>query len=416
MSRNFKNWLESYLEYTKNEYVPGIFDLWVGLSTISGALERKTWIANRSQTYYPNTYVLLVGGPGSGKSSAIKHGTRLLERIRNEVRPDFRVISGGISQAGLVKAMKPGGTQFFQLGPMQYPYWSAYYYHDEGSDSGLQQLAGDFNATLTSLYDCNDNYRKNLKYEDLEAINPSLCMLSGTTFEFLKVVMTQNSIGGGLASRIIFPITNKKELSLQEASRLGQFEASDETPERKRFYNALYEDLVQINKLAGSFHTTSPSGVHALHDEWNRRFTEHFNALHPESKMRDVLIRKPTNLMKILMLLSAADRDDLLITEKHMEQAILILEDVTKDTARILSSALMSDRNSQAGISHFIMNTIKNSEGPTSIRQMKARFTQHGSDASRFDVTLKQLQEAGFVLYDSNLKRFTLAVDPDTQL
>lgn len=413
--RNFPDWLSAYLEYTKNDYVPQIFDVWTGLSTISGALERKAWLIEGSETHYPNMFILLVGGPGTGKSSAIRKGVRLLERLKKEQRPDMKILSGLLSQAGLCQEMK-GEFQTFTSGTTITPYWSVYYYNGEGSDSGLQNLAGDFNATITSLYDCEDVYRKKLKYEEYEVPNPSLSLLTGTTYEFLKTLLGTTSIGGGLASRIIFAVTDKESIAPDAEYRLGTEKKAEESPERVRFYNALYEDLCDINRIQGKFRT-HPDAL-KLYSEWHGRYCEEFNQMESE-RMRAMLIRKPTNLKKVLMLLSASERSDGAITEEHMTKAILLIEDVSKEHSRVVASAVMGDKNSQEGISQMILQTIKKGGGEITHRSLKGKYAQYGGDVARFDGTLKHLEEAGFVTnhVDSsrNLK-VKLLIDPDAKL
>ena len=414
-NRNFKNWIDSFLEYSKNDYVPQIFDLWTGLSTLSGALERKVWLHEGHETHYPNTFVLLVGGPGTGKSSSIRKGVRLLERLKKDVRPDMKIISGLLSQAGLCQEMK-GEIQTFSHANQIHPYWSVFYYNGEGSDSGLQNLAGDFNATITALYDCEDTYRKKLKYEEYEVANPSLGLLVGTTYDFLKNLLGQTSIGGGLASRLIFAITDKENIAPDIEYKLGLLEKSEETPERQRFADALYQDLTQINRLTGKFRA-HPDAV-KLYGEWHGRYCEEFNALGSE-RMRAMLIRKPTNLKKLLMLYSVAERDDLGITEEHVTRAILTIEAVTKDNSKVVSSAVTGDKNSQEGINQMIMQTIKKRGGDLLFRTLKAEYSRYGGDVSRFDGTVKHLVESGLVhtyMAPGNNYRAKLLVDPDTQL
>lgn len=413
--RNFPSWIEAFLAYAKNDYVPQIFDLWTGLSVLSGAVERKVWLHEGHETHYPNTFVLLVGGPGTGKSSSIRKGIRFLERMKKEVRPDMKILSGLLSQAGLCQEMK-GELMTFTLGSQIVPHWSVFYYNGEGSDSGLQNLAGDFNATITSLYDCEDVYRKKLKYEEYEVTNPCLSILTGTTYEFLKTLLGTTAIGGGLASRIIFAITDKDQLSPEAEYKLGLLERSEESPERKAYADALYADLCQINRLTGKFRA-HPDAI-KLYAEWHGRYIKEFNELGSE-RLRAMAIRKPTNLKKVMMLYSVSERSDLGITEDHVAKAILTIESVTKDNARVIASAVTGDRNSQEGINQMIMQTVKKHGGDMLFRTLKGEYARHGSDVARFDGTVRHLEEAGLIkayMAAGNNYRVKLLVDPDSQL
>ena len=69
MARRLKNWIKSYADFTEVSEAPLTFDFWTGLSTISGALQRKVYIDEVKFKLFPNMYVFFVAPPGVATKS-----------------------------------------------------------------------------------------------------------------------------------------------------------------------------------------------------------------------------------------------------------------------------------------------------------------------------------------------------------
>ena len=412
MARNFPDFLTAYQKYAFDDFAPDMFHTWTGLSLISGVLERKVWLVEGKIIHYPNTFILLVGGPAAGKSTAIRRGVPLIERLRAEDSKDFKVFSGLMTQAGLCTEMNQrlssydrpnssGGSTIVQFS-------SGYYYVSEASDSGMQNLHGDFNATITAMYDCDDRYVKTLKIEKYDIPNPSLCVLGGSTFDFLKTLVNQSSVMGGLASRFVYVVS--KERKEQESTWGTVIPEPDEEMRR-----LLYADLLRIHRLVGNFRIEKD--VFTLYATWWKKYQQEFLSLQSE-RMQSIISRKPTLLKKVLMLLSASEREDLVITPAQLERAIVMVEEVTKDNNEILSSAITGNRLSQDAINQFIMRSIGREGEEMDVRIMKQKFIGYGGDISKYDATIKMLSESGMIKLESSDRgqRIKLLVNPDHYL
>ena len=68
-----------YLEYTKATECPTFFHRWCGLTCLSAYLGRRIFFRLGHFTLYPNLYTMLIGSPGTKKSSAIKIGAKLIK-------------------------------------------------------------------------------------------------------------------------------------------------------------------------------------------------------------------------------------------------------------------------------------------------------------------------------------------------
>lgn len=403
--RNFPNFLDAFFDYARDGFCPDPFHLWTGISIVSAALERKVWLNENGVTYYPNTFVLLVGHPGIGKSTAIRRGISLVERMKAEENPEFKLLSGLATQAGLISEMSVRSS--FQLGPQITQFSSLFFYAGEASDSALQNLHGDFNATITAMYDCEDVYRKRLKDVEYVIPNPSVNLLAGSTFDFLKTLVNQNSVMGGLASRFTYVVS--KERKRQEDP--GSLRVTADPTQR----DLLYGDLCRIHKLTGQFR--SEKGIMAHYKKWWTHYQDEFLALESE-RMQSIMTRKPTLLKKLCMIISAAQRDDLILTEEHFLRAVELTEEVMKDNWEIISAAVISNKTTNEAVNQFILSTVHQAGGQINPHLLKKKFIAFGGDIMRFDSTLKMMEDARMLqtCATSGISEVKLLVDPYSNL
>lgn len=400
--RNFPNFLEAYLQYAKDDLAPDNYILWSGLSLIASALERKVWLVEDRKIMYPNLFVLLVGPPGGGKSITVGKARPIYNGLAAKVRGpqrEFKIIEGIATQAGVCEAMETVTAE-----PDGSKYSSMYIIGAEGSDSALKNHADDFRSTACAMYDCEPIYQKTLKTKSYRIPNPVMNILAGTTYDFLQTIVDQNSVLGGLASRFTYVIGEKP---VPAESKLGQAGKEVDYEAIKK----LTEDLQYIYNLRGQF-KFDPKAI-ALHKDWWSAYSKEVNECTSE-RLRSLLIRKPLLLKKVMMHFSVAERDDLGITEQHMEYAITAVDAATKDLTKVISSAMMGNRLSQDGLNQFIMQAIKKNNNKLSVRELKRKIIGYGGDIAKYDGTIKMLNEASMIELDgSNIK---LLIDPDAYL
>jgi hypothetical protein len=414
MGRNFADFLRAYCEYAGNQYAPAHFTKWTGLSILAGALERKVWIAEGNYSNYPNLFVLLVSGPGIGKSSAIRQGVPLLYGVQAE-NNNFKILEGVTTAAGLREKMSifdcvPGKLDVFS---------SIYLVGREGSDSPLKNHGDDFRSMACSMYDCEERYQFTLKDKAFDIVQPVMNMLVGTTFDFLGSVIDHNSVFGGLASRFTYVIEKDNQLKgsfFGEGLSVmgeGMVNGKEQTAEHVQMKERLIQDLVQIHRLNGPFRVER--NVIRICEEWNEGFKTDFNEMESE-RMRSLMIRKKTLFKKILMLLSVSGGNDLIIREEHAERAKELVDSVTKDNPYILSQSATVDVEGQRGTTQFLAQTIKRRGGKLPKRILQGIALAHGNDTDRLTKTLDYMIGSGWVNYDSSSGMIELLVDPDRYL
>lgn len=75
---NDKTLFDTYFEYTKDTEPPTIYHRWSLITAVGALLGRQFWFPFGDTKLYPNMYVMLIGNPGTRKSSAIKTAARIL--------------------------------------------------------------------------------------------------------------------------------------------------------------------------------------------------------------------------------------------------------------------------------------------------------------------------------------------------
>lgn len=368
---------------------------------MAGALERKVWMRDKNgRVTYPNLFVLLVGPPGTGKSQAIGPAKELLYSLGRKTSGDFKIMEGIATQAGLCERMMQLSSDRTGV-----HYSSMYYIGSEASDSALKNHADDFRSTACAMYDCEPNYEKSLKSKHYNIANPVMNMIAGSTFDFLASIVDQNSVMGGLASRFTYVI-DEKPLP-DDAGLVGEGKRVDH-----ELRTRLEEDLHHIYKLYGQFQF-SPDAI-SLYQEWYTGYKKEFESLESE-RMKSLLVRKPMLMKKVIILYAIAESDDLRVRDHHVKRAIEAVDLATKNTSRVITSALMASKDSQAGINQVIMQAIKKRGGVCRIADVKRALSNNGNDASRIQSSIDNLAASEMIKADAS-GNVTLLVDPDRNL
>ena len=78
----YKNtdFISKYLDYTSETECPTFFHRWTAITSLAAFLGRQIYFKHGHFTIYPNIYAMLIGSPGTKKSSAIKIGVKLLKQ------------------------------------------------------------------------------------------------------------------------------------------------------------------------------------------------------------------------------------------------------------------------------------------------------------------------------------------------
>ena len=188
---------------------------------------------------------------------------------------------------------------------------------------------------LTDLYDCKIRpYRYRTKGAGSNLISsPFLNLQAATTPESLANSFPSSAIGGGLTTRILFIWADEK------AKKVAIPKISDEVKELKKH---LIHDLTIISRIIGAYTYTEES------EKWWEDWYNNYEELSPQRLCKDPTFRgwysrKPTLIIKVSMLISAAKGDTLTIGIKEFEEALRTIENVEETMHKAFIAVGRSD-------------------------------------------------------------------------
>ena len=326
-SRTLSNWLDGYLELLSETEPARAFQKWVGLSAIAAALRKKVSLSLGRIRIYPNLYVVLVAEPGvARKTQAINYGLDLLSNI-----PDIVMSADATTKEALLQDMEecqakepmPDGDVFVH---------SSINVVSRELESFLGQKKENTKmlVLLTDLFDCQElpwKYRtKNSGSNTLPSL--FLNFLAATTPDSLASCFPVSAIGAGLTSRIMFIWADKKWKKVTRPKM---------TPYEIKLKESLIKDLYLISIMSGEMEFTPEA--YELWDKWYQNYEE----ADPDRVCKDPSFngwysRKPTYVLKLSLVLSAAQSSKMLVKWEHFEQAFKLVEDVERDMGNVFKS------------------------------------------------------------------------------
>lgn len=365
MSRKFENFLTAFEAYADDKFVPKQFNTWSALSIIAGALERRVWLPwNDTFSFYPNIYVLIVSKPGVGKSVSLGKAVGLLQEM-NRKTSSLNIMPSQVTEAKFIELMGHGRSFMDRSVPgkeMTVFQNAGYYYASEASNS-LRNIFGEFIACLTDFYDCPDFWERATKKDGKKITLKNVCMniLAGSTFDYLGKLVSDENIQGGFASRLIYIMHNEKLVRTQEFQN-----GLDEEDKRlrKEYRDALVVDLAAINRMTGPM-VADPEFARAW-EAWYPKFEEMRQSYESE-KLQSILARTNTNVLKVSMLLSAAESDDRILRIHHWEKARDLVTTAGAQVPDIFRQSKAAQGASAGGttLTHYITTTVLRQKAPT---------------------------------------------------
>lgn len=374
-------YLNDYLELVEDTESPRLFHLWCALFNISAALGRRCYLPFGPMVIYPNHYVLLVGTPGTRKSTAASMAKRVLKQSTG-VR--FAPADTAGQRQGLVLAMhgnpQEQSKEFLhgaEIGAQDRTLMSladikevtndpveeelqyiatADKHHMAVVSSEFSRFIGQNNLQmldfLTTMWD-GDDYEYRTKTADTVLKNPLLNIIGCTTPTQISNSLPPAAGGQGFLSRMILvygarkykpvprPVEPNPEIlsRVKEALRTVYYDCNgtfDETPEAREYSESLYEWPLEI--------TDSRFG--------------YYNE------------RRYTHLIKLAMCLAAASAR-MTITKSDYEEAHRIL----RATERGMPDALGEfGMNPLAALKQEILEQLRALQGPVRLDQVQAMF------------------------------------------
>lgn len=218
MERAKVDFFDLYFQYVEKTEPPTIYHRWALIASLSAYLGRQVWIPFGEDRIFPNHYVMMVGEPGTRKSTAIKKAAKLIRAAgydtfaaEKTTKEKFILDLAGVDSEDKPFVNKGSGIDI--LANLNLKGGSA------GQDTAEMFIAADefntfmgpanvdFQALLGVWWDWDDQdrgYEHRLKNsKSVSVFQPTISILGGNTPSQFAECFPLASIGQGFMSRLI---------------------------------------------------------------------------------------------------------------------------------------------------------------------------------------------------------------------
>lgn len=331
---------------------------------------------NPAYAAFTNMYVVLVGPPGSGKTTAIRAGRRLLKKI-----PTINMSPEAPSVVGIMQ-------EFDDIKAVQKDHQSLNAFIGEFG-SLFENATETMTGFLTTIYDGDDDYTKRTRVGGKEHIPfPWLNLIAGTTHTWLGDNLRKNAVEGGLVARTVY--VNSDEIVLKTAYPRW-------SPALRKLEQDLIHDLAHISALYGQFDFAG--GMDAETFIWYQNWWMDRSRLPKisDNRTQGYFVRKPVHLLKVAMAVSLSKGDSLQLSLSDLQVALAFLNKIEPGMSRAFSAV---GGNVYATEIERVERMVKQagSEGLTYGDLVAA--TYHNMEQSKLDDVLVTLRAMGRIQGD----------------
>jgi hypothetical protein len=198
------DFFDTYFEYAGIDHseAPVIFHRWAAISMLGALLGRQCFIPFGHSVIYPNQYIMIMGSPGTRKSSAINIATKLLRSTGYT-----RFSSDKTSKERFLMDMVQidEALSIEQLMDMDIETPAETYIAIGEFTDFIGQNNMEFVTMLTNLWDCPAKYKNpKIHGKSVEVYQPTVNILGGNTAQGFSLAFPPEAMGNGFISRLLF--------------------------------------------------------------------------------------------------------------------------------------------------------------------------------------------------------------------
>ena len=331
-------WLDTYIEYTKEQESPKSFNLMTGFAVLSAAIGRNIWLPRIKYTIFPNLYVIMIAASAKcRKSVAVGIGRKLL--IAMEKPP--MIFAQKITPEALIDAITES-KENNQCYGLIFSDELAVFLSADAMKRGI---------VLTSFYDSHSKWEYHTKGKGKQIIqNSSLGMLAATTRDDFINSMPKSAIGGGFTSRLVLVYEeHPSQLKLFNPVNTAGEEV-EETPKELILKQNLVIDLNYIKKnIKGKLSFSKEAKNASL--KWYKSEQETDRDIATDGYFG----RKHDTMFKLASILCISEGDILAIQEHHIVRALKILQ-ITERKMELLVTKIGTTET--GSLTERVLNTI----------------------------------------------------------
>ena len=330
--RHHEDWLKAFMDYASYGEAPKHMYFWSGVSAVAGALRRKVWIDQVYFKWHPNFYIIIVAPPGIvSKSTTASIAHNLLRQVPGiNYGPDI------VTWPSLVTSFS-NAAEAFEVD------------HKTHIMSALTLESSEFGNLFdptdramvdlfVTLWDGKQgSFKKETKGNGNDSVeNPWINLIACTTPAWIAGNFPDYLIGGGFTSRCVFVYADQKAklVAYPEQLALGDMEEKQQK---------LIEGLTHISKNLAGVYKLSPMAMKWGTAWYEQHYTTDTHSHLDGDRFGGYLARKQTHVHKLAMILAASASDELIITEDHLQTALVMVTDLEADMVKVFSKIGKSD-------------------------------------------------------------------------
>lgn len=399
-----------YFEYVKETESPLIYHRWSLITAVGAFLGRQFWFPDGDGKIFPNCYVMLIGNPGTRKSTAIKKISKILRSAgfdkfaaEKTTKEKFLLDLEGAEDAGFDNATSRTGSR--SGGPSARDVLAAMDLDGESeTHDGIprevfvtadefNEFVGtgnlDFLSMLGALWDWDSEtttYKHRFKNsKSISIYQPTISILGGNTHAGFQAAFPEAAIGQGFLSRLILVYS-------EPSGRKITFPPKPD----ERLAIQLMEQFNHIKKKVVGEASRSQQANNAL-DTIYRTWTDL-----EDGRFKSYSTRRFTHLKK-LCLIVAAMRGSTLIDI----QDVLLANSVLHYTEASMPKALGEYGRSRNSIAtHNLMTALYEAKKPLTIEELYKVVQRDLEKKDQISDLLKNLSEAGKIIWSKEAQGF----------
>jgi hypothetical protein len=351
------SFLTQYLHYVGDTEAPTFYHRWAAISAVGAYLGRQYSFPLGHAQLYTNMYIMLIGEPGSRKSTAIKIAKKIITAAGyNTISADksskekFMLDLAGEGDDNEGKTVDEildtnlWGNEEDDGQPAE-----MYIACDEFNDFiGLGNM--EFISLLGNMWDYNGVFKNRIKTGKSVAINnPTVSILGGNTSTSFANAFPPDTLGQGFFSRLLL-------IHGESTGRLITFPEMPSVADTSH----IIRELQRIKLTARGEAKLTAGGRYLLDKIYkstkrmeDTRFVSYSN-------------RRFTHLLKLCLIISASHYSTV-ITEEHIVEANTLLT----HTEHLMPKALgQFGKAKNSDITHKIMSILANAERPLQVKDI----------------------------------------------
>jgi len=306
-NRLLPDWIDSYIEFTKDSEPPALFKYWSGIATISAALQRKCYLSWGAEgRLYPNMYIILCGPSASRKGTAMKRAGNLLDIL--EEKGSITRAPNSCSRERLIEIMA-GASRDIETEK----HCSLTIYATELTVF-INRHTDTMLSDLNEWFDCLKCFKYSTKHQgENTVLNVWVSLFGATTPDHINRDLPSAAMTGGFNSRVIFVFGDRRSKKVALPVICSKL---DTLGERLAF------DLDIINSLEGEFKMTE--GYLNTYQDWydNKMDDDHNLDL---SKFEGYIGRRADHVRKLSIIFCASSGNGMVLESEHFIRAKMLL-------------------------------------------------------------------------------------------